>query len=211
MAVPALKLSGAEALLAAYPEPAGEAPWARAARAAAARRLAERGAPVRRDENWRFTDPAILTAQPAAPAAVLAAEEAPVFDALDAFRLVFVDGVYAPELSDAASAPGIEIEPLGHALATDIHWARELFGVLEARGQTPVDRPLASLNTARATEGVAIRVTARAPKPVRLVYLRRSPDADVMLRHLVRLDAGADLTLLESGPAAARINALQER
>jgi Fe-S cluster assembly protein SufD len=31
-----------------------------------------------------------------------------------------------------------------------------------------------------------------------------------MVRHLVRLDAGADFTLLESGPAAARLNAVAE-
>ena len=209
-AVAALKLDGAERLLAVQPEPAGEASWARAARAAAARRLADRGAPVRRDEYWRFTDPSSLTVQPAAPAALLPTEDAPIFDGIDAFKVVFVDGVYAPELSDAASASGIEIEPLSQALATDIHWARELFGVLEARGQSPVDRPLASLNTARATEGVAVRVTARAPKPLRLVYLRRSTEADVMMRHLIRLDVGADLTLLESGPGAARLNTVVE-
>ena len=36
MAVPALKLDGAQALLAAWPEPRGEAAWASAARARAA-------------------------------------------------------------------------------------------------------------------------------------------------------------------------------
>ena len=30
------------------------------------------------------------------------------------------------------------------------------------------------------------------------------------MHHLIRLDAGADLTLLESGPAAARLNAVTE-
>ena len=209
MAAPALKLDGAAALLAACPEPRGEASWARAARAAAARRLADRGAPVRRDEYWRFTDPTSLTVQPAAPAAAFAAEDAPIFEGSTPSGSSSSTGSTPPTLRRRL-APGIEIEPLSHALATDIDWARELFGVLEARGQDPVDRPLASYNTARATEGVAIRVTARAPKPVRLVYRHRSAEADVMLRHLVRLDAGADLTLLESGPAAARLNAVIE-
>ncbi len=172
MAVPALKLDGAGALLAAWPEPAGEAGWARAARARAARRLAERGAPVRRDEYWKFTDPSGLIALPAAPAALLATEETPVFDSVDALRLVFVDGVFAPELSDAGAQDGMELQPLGEALRSDIHWAREVFGVLEARGQDPVDRPLASLNTARAVEGMVIRVTGKPRKPVSLVYLR---------------------------------------
>ncbi len=210
MAVPALKLDAAGALLGAWPEPAGEAAWARAARARAARRLAERGAPVRRDEYWKFTDPAALTVLPALPAALLATDEAPVFEAIDALRLVFVDGVFAPELSDSGAVEGIELQPLGEALRQDIHWAREVFGVLEGRGQEPVDRPMASLNTARAVDGLVIRVTGRPEKPVNLVYQRSADDADVLVRHVIRLDEGADLTLLESGPAAARFNAVVE-
>ncbi len=207
---PALKLEAAQALLAAWPEPMGEAGWARTARARAAARLAERGAPGRRDEYWRFTDPTGLTALPAPPAAVFDAQETPAFDGVGRVRLVFVDGVFDPALSDAPEAAGLEILPLSKALASDIHWTRELFGVLEARGQDPVDRPLAALNTARAREGVAIRATGRASRPVHLVYLHRSETSDALIRHLVRLDAGADLTVLESGPAAARANIAME-
>lgn len=210
MAVPALKLTGAGALLAAWPVPAGEAGWAQAARRRAADRLAERGAPVRRDEYWKFTDPAGLTAEPALAAAVGRFDEAPMFDGIDRLRLVFVDGVHRPDLSDALAMEHVEIVPLAQALATDIHWARELFGVLEDRGQSPVDRPLASLNTARAREGVAIRVTGAAPRPVEIVYRREAAEAEALVRHLVRLDAGADFTLLETGPAAARLNSVTE-
>jgi Fe-S cluster assembly protein SufD len=210
MAVAALKLDGAGALLAAWPAPAGEAGWAAAARGRAGRWLAERGAPIRRDEYWKFTDPTGLTVLPAAGAPLLGAEDAPVFDGVDCVRLVFVDGVFAPERSDAAEIAGVEITPLAEVLRTDIHWAREVFGQLEARGQAPVDRTLAALNTARATEGVAIRVTGQAERPVHLVYLRESETAEAMIRTVIRLDAGTDFTLLESGSAAARLNAVTE-
>jgi Fe-S cluster assembly protein SufD len=210
MAVPALKIDGASGLLAAWPEPRDEAGWVRSARHRAAARLLERGAPMRRDEYWRFTDPRRLTAMPAAPAALLQAGGGEVFAAVEAVRLVFVDGVLAPERSDPAALDGVEIQPLGEVFRTDIHWARDLFGVLEARGQDPVDRPLASLNTARAVEGVAIRVTGTAPRPVNLVYERRDDSADVLVRHLVRLEAGADFTLLENGAGAARMNTVVE-
>jgi Fe-S cluster assembly protein SufD len=209
-AVPALKLDGAAALVAGWPVPAGEAGWASVARARAGRWLAERGAPVRRDEYWKFTDPTGLTVLPAVGAAVLAAEEKPMFDGVDRVRLVFVDGVFAPERSDAPEIAGVEIRPLAEVLRTDIHWARDVYGQLEARGQVPVDRTLAALNTARATEGVAIRVTGRAARPVHLVYLREAETADAMIHNVIRLDAGADFTLLESGPAAARLNAVTE-
>ena len=39
----------------------------------------------------------------------------------------------------------VEIQPLSEALAADIHWARDLYGALEAKGQDPVARPLAAL------------------------------------------------------------------
>ena len=210
MAVPALKLDGAQALLAAWPEPRGEAAWATAARTRAARRLAERGAPERRDEYFRYTDPASLTVQPAIPAAVRPPQEEPIYAAIGRVRLVFLDGVFAPDKSDAAIVEGVEITPLAEVLRTDIHWARDLFGRLEADGQTPVDRPLAALSTARATEGFAIRVTGRAAKAISFVYERSGEAADVLVRHLVRLDAGADLTLLENGPGAARLNTVME-
>ena len=208
MAVAVRKTDASGALLAAWPEPADEAPWAGAARALAARRFIEMGAPIRRDEYWRFTDPAGLTTAAAAPAKVLPGDEA-FADARGA-RLVFVDGVFAPDRSDALDAAGVEIQTLGAALCTDIHWARDLLGVLEARGQHPVDRPLAALNTARAIEGLVIRVSGTAPAPIRLIYLRERPEADAMVRHLIRLEAGADLTLIESGAGAARLNSVLE-
>ena len=208
MAVAVRKRDGSATLLGAWAEPAGEAAWASAARSGAARRLLEMGAPIRRDEYWRFTDPTGLTGELAAPAAVLPADEA--FAEARGTRLVFVDGVFSPDRSDPLEAAGIEIQTLGAALRTDIHWARELFGVLEARGQVPVDRPLAALNTARATEGLVIRVAGAAPAPLRLVYLRERPEADAMVRHLIRLEQGADLTLIETGPGAARLNSALE-
>lgn len=208
------KLAAGSVLLDAYPQPAAEASWATATRRAAARRLRETGAPIRRDEYWRFTDPQALTAQPAPPAAVLAPEEtqgaaAPEAGA-DRLRIVFVDGVLSRAASDELTLAGVEIQPLAEALGADIHWARELFGVLEARGQAPVDRPFAALNTARAAQGLAIRVTGRAARPIELVYLRQAEASDALVRHLVRLEADADLTILENGPAAARANLVME-
>lgn len=210
MAVPAFKIDAGEALIAVWPEPAGAAPWASAARAEAARRLAAMGAPVRRDEYWHFTDPASLTAHPAAPAAVLEPEALPVFESVERLRLIFVDGIFAPDLSDDLTGEGLEIQPLATALSADIHWARDLFGVLEARGQDPVDRPLAALNTARAAQGMVIRVTGRVARPVSLVYRRQSEAAEAMIHHVIRLEAGADLTLLETGAGAARFNSVLE-
>ncbi len=208
-ALPQAKADGAEALLAARPAPAKGAAWAEAAREAARGRLRAAGAPARRDEYWRFTDPAPLLAE-GPRAAALPLEEVQVFDEVDALRLVFVDGVFRPDLSDEPRLDGVEIQPLSAALSADIHWARSLYGALEAAGQNPVPRPLAALNTAQADTGFAIRVTGRPARPIHLRYLHESEGSEAMIRHIVRLEAGAEATLLENGPAAARFNKAME-
>lgn len=206
MAVLQAKLDAAEARLATLD--VAHAGWSAAARKDAATRLRAMGLPVKRDEYWRYTDPASLTvATPVAAALFDAGDEAPLFNGIDRVRLVFVDGVFDPTQSDDPTTAGVE---LLSASTADIHWAQGLYGVLEARGQTPVARPLAALNTAAATEGVLIRVTGKADKPINLIYLHKSEHSDAILHHVVKLEEGAELTLLENGPGAARFNKVLE-
>ena len=209
MALPKAKADATEARLAGVSLPGGSA-WATAAREAALGRVRTMGLPSRRDEYWKFTRPDSLTAPDAPEAAVFEADEAPVFGALECLRVVFVDGVFDAEASDDLSGEGLEIERLAEASRADIHWARDVFGVLEARGHDPVERPLAALNTAMATDGVAIRVTGQVSKPVALTYLHRDRTSDATLHHVIKIEAGADLTVLENGPAAARFNKCME-
>ncbi|MEM7437984.1 MAG: SufD family Fe-S cluster assembly protein [Pseudomonadota bacterium] len=191
-------------------QPTGGAKWAQDARAAAAARLRKMGAPHRRDEYWKYTNPTPLTAETAAAAVFDDAEEAPPFVDVERLKVVFVDGVYAPDLSSDLSRAGFAIEPLSSAMEKDIHWASGLFGVLEAKGQDPVDRPLAALNTARAAEGFAIHVTGKASLPVSFVYLHEDPNSNAMIHHVIKMDEGAELTVLENGPVAARSNVVME-
>jgi Fe-S cluster assembly protein SufD len=185
--------------------------WLGAARAEALARLSSMGLPTKRDEYWHYTDPTDLTATPAPRAATFdMGDEPPLFDGIDRLTLVFVDGVFDAAASDDPHLAGVEIERLGEVGRTDIHWARDLYGVLEARGQTPVARPLAALGTAFATEGVLIRATGRPAKPVSLVYHHKSEASDAILHHCIRIESGAELTILESGPAAARFTKVME-
>ncbi|EAR51652.1 FeS assembly protein SufD [Oceanicola granulosus HTCC2516] len=180
--------------------------WLREAREAALGRVQAMGLPHRRDEYWRFTDPTSLSAAEPAPAALFDPQEAPLFDSVDRLRLVFVDGVFDAEASDDLALEGIEIERLAEAGAKDIHWARDVYGRLEAQGHEKTDRPLAALNSATATDGVVIRVTGTPAKPVHLVYERASERADAVLHHVVKVEQGASVTLLETGPGAARLS-----
>lgn len=203
MALPQAKQDALAARIAGLTLPQGG--WLGAARAEALARLTAMGLPGKRDEYWRYTDPSALVA-PAAPRAALfdPGDERPVFDGIDRVKLVFTDGVFDAAASDDPALAGVEIERLAMAGSAHIHWAQGLYGVLEARGQVPVARPLAALNSAFATDGVLIRVTGRAAKPVSLIYRHESETSDAILHHCVKVETGAEITLLESGPAAAR-------
>ncbi len=209
MALAQLKIDTTEARLAEVDLPQGAA-WGNAARADALARVRQMGLPTKRDEYWKYTDPTSLTAVDAPEAALFASDEAPLFDTVDRVKIVFVDGVFDADASDDLEATGLEIERLSAAMATDIHWAKDIYGVLEARGQKPVARPLAALNTALATDGVVIRVTGKATKPVNFIYLHSDTTSDAILHNVVKVEAGAEMTLLETGPAAARFSKLLE-
>lgn len=180
------------------------------ARKDALSRVAEMGLPHKRDEYWKYTDPISLTQADPISAAVFHSEDSPLFAGVDSVKIVFVDGVFDAAESDDLVCAGVEIDRLVDVAAADIHWATDLYGTLETRGQVPVARPLAALNTAFATDGVVIRATGKTAKPISLVYLHGDDASDVMLHCVVRVEAGADVTLLETGPAAARFNSVLE-
>ncbi len=206
MADAAIQQTTTDARLASLTMPTGG--WTEAARRNALSRLKAAGLPQRRDEYWKYTRPDTLTQADVVPAALFE-EETPIFSAIESLKVVFVDGVFDADASDDLSLEGVRIERLAEQTA-DIHWARDLYGVLEARGQDPVLRPLAALNTAFATDGLLIHVTGKVSKPINLEYQHKSETSDAILHHVVRVDAGAEVTILENGPAAARFNKVME-
>ncbi|MBB95647.1 MAG: Fe-S cluster assembly protein SufD [Rhodobacteraceae bacterium] len=208
MALPKPKADVTDALLATLDLP--DTGWSAPARKAALARVHEMGLPTARDEYWKFTRPESLTQAQAPEAAVLEATETPIFDDVDRLRIVFVDGVFDAEASDDLALEGVSIERLAETAEMDIHWAKDVYGVLEARGQDPVQRPLAALNTAFATDGLLIHVTGTPSKPLHLTYSHADSGSDAILHHVVKVDAGAEVTILENGPAAARFNKSME-
>ncbi|SLN34799.1 FeS cluster assembly protein SufD [Roseovarius albus] len=184
--------------------------WSRNARDAALARVREMGLPDRRDEYWKYTRPDTLTQTDAPEAAFFDGDESEHYADVDRLKIVFVDGVFDVEASDNLALEGVKIDRLCAADQSDIHWAKEIYGVLEERGQTPVERPLAALNTALACDGILIHATGEVSKPINLIYYHKSTSSDAILHHVIKLDKGADLTVLENGPAAARFNKVME-
>ncbi len=206
MALPQQKQEATDARLAALTLPV-DSGWTRAARADALSRLTAMGLPAPRDEYWRFTRPKDLNAvEPPRAAPMDESDEAPLYEDIETLTVVFRDGVFDPQASDDLSLEGVEIARLAEVQGADIHWARDLYGQLEARGQTPVARPFAALNTAFATDGLLIHATGKAAKPISIVYLHERDDSDPVLHHVVKVDAGAEVTVLETGAVGARFN-----
>ena len=202
------KQDATEARIASLPMPSGG--WSEPARKNALSRLRAMGVPNRRDEYWKYTRPETLVQPETPPAALFDNDEPPMFATFDSLKIVFVDGVFDPIASDDLSLDGVSIERLADTAETDIHWAADIYGVLEARGQDPVARPFAALNTAVATDGVLIRVTDTPSKPINLIYFHKSERSDAVLHHVLRVESGAAVTILENGPAAARFNKCME-
>lgn len=208
MALPELKQSATDARLAAMELPQGGC--LKAARQAALSRVQTMGLPTRRDEYWKYTRPDTLVSSDANTAAVFDNEEAPLFDAQDRLKIVFVDGKFDAEASDDLALEGVQIDRIEDICCKDIHWAKDVYGVLEARGQSPVERPLAALNTAFAADGVAIHITGTPSKPINLIYIHAEEASDAILHHVIRVEPGAEATILENGPAASRFNNCME-
>ncbi|MBI3702387.1 MAG: Fe-S cluster assembly protein SufD [Rhizobiales bacterium] len=180
------------------------------------RRFETRGLPHRRVEEWKYTDLRALlrTAYPLAPAPDAAAHArvrnaGGILSGVDRRRLVFVDGVFAPELSDLTEEEGLTIGSLAEALtkADPLAMARV--------GKTFVTEDVAvALNTALMGDGAVIRVAAGVAlrRPIHLIFAASNdrPSASYV-RSLIVIEKGAHATIVESYEgASSQINSALE-
>ncbi|PZO64756.1 MAG: Fe-S cluster assembly protein SufD [Paracoccus denitrificans] len=178
-----------------------------AARADALSRLQAMGLPKPRDEYWRYTDPAPFNApRPKAVAIDPNVGDTLIYDGLAQTKLVFVDGKFDAAASDAFPTDGVELARLDDAP----DWAVAQYGTMEARGQSPVARPFATLNTLAAREGIVLRVTGKLSQPIHIIHRRTNDSADVNIHHLIRMEPGSEATVIESGLVGARSNIVVE-
>ena len=162
------------------------------------------GLPHRRIEDWKYTDLRVLmrevlplAAEPDG-AALKRAEAALKAAAISgARRLVLVDGVFAPKLSDVGAEKGLVIRPLREAIGD---------GALQAQlFSLDASNPMVALNSAMLTDGVVIEVADGAvlSQPLHIVHIASGATASSMFtRSLLRLGKNAAVTLVESYAAA---------
>ncbi|MCC7487595.1 MAG: Fe-S cluster assembly protein SufD [Burkholderiales bacterium] len=178
----------------------GRHPWLDERRAHALERANALKLPTLRDEEWRFTDIEPLTQlrlrQAGDPPRLHAADLAPFLAPEAAARLVFVDGIPAPEFSRTSGLPdGVVLGPLAAALAgsgdgIEPHLARH----------AGFERELfVAVNTSHLRDGALIRIArGRAcPAPIELLFISTQGGTATYPRCLLLAEAGADCTVIE--------------
>ncbi len=176
--------------------------WLTALRAAALERVGALKLPTRRDEDWRFTDLSALAAQSFHPVraqtTLSSADIARFFIDEAATRLVFVDGVHAPELS-SAGAGGDAGEVVVTTLAAPTASQGTLVEAHLGR-HAGFDADLfTALNTAFLHDAAVI-VVARgvaATGPVHVLFIASEAGVASHPRILLVAEADAALTLIE--------------
>ncbi|MDE2364444.1 MAG: Fe-S cluster assembly protein SufD [Hyphomicrobiales bacterium] len=197
-----------EALVATFDSASSNLRGASDLRAAAMARFVKSGLPDRRVESWHYTDlrSILRRAAPVRPGDFMPVERARAGLAsaeaqTHAARIVMLDGIYRPDLSDLALLPaGVTVASLADALAEG---DAEALGALTGEGQG-ADDPVVSLNTALMQDGVIVRVAAgvEAARPIAIANIMSggAPHA-AFVRSLVMVGDGAKLRLTETTAA----------
>ena len=180
-----------------------EPAWLKRLRERAFERFEASGFPTTDEEDWKYTNVAPLArkAFAVAPAAELesAAVETHVSAESRRSRLVFVNGIFRPELSSLEALPeGVIAVDLGTALAEHAEVLWEHLGRLSGE----VTDAFSALNTAFAGGGAFLRVPAdvEVAAPVQLLFLTAPGEAEAVTfpRVLVVAERHSRLDLIES-------------
>src|SRR5665647_624179 len=160
------------------------------------RRFDASGLPHRRVEQWKYTDLRALmrdsyplAAPPDAAARLQAKNAGKELGGLDCRRLVFVDGTFAPELSDLVPETGLAIGSMADALAKGDPLVAAHVGKTFATDDMAV-----ALNTALMGDGALIRISAgiEPKRPIHLVFAAgHDMPSSAFIRSLIVLEQGA--------------------
>ncbi len=179
-------------------------PWLAARRSAAMEQFAGSGFPTRKDEDWKYSVVSPLALRQFRPVSAVPVDAASLIPfRLDAWQLVFVDGRFAPALSQLDGLPdGVRLTSFADRL-------RDTPDRLEAwlGRQVGADRHgFAALNLAFAEDGAVIEIRRgiELKKPIQLLSVQTvGQDGIQHLRHLIRVEENARVSVIESFAALA--------
>jgi Fe-S cluster assembly protein SufD len=186
--------------------PSGEPEWLTAQRRRGLARFAEQGFPNRRSEAWRYINLRVLEEKPMLPAGLLRVIAGPATrDQLAelrfseaAYRLVLVDGRFAPELSAIEEFPaGVWLGGMAAAIAERPELVRH---AIEAP-LFDTERPFAALNTAFFGDGFVLDLApgAALDRPIEIVHLASGETGSSLhTRSLVMAGTGSRASIFET-------------
>ncbi|MFT6055258.1 MAG: Fe-S cluster assembly protein SufD [Roseivirga sp.] len=166
--------------------------------------LVANGFPSVKSEEYKFTnftraieknfDLKLNTSPPELTAEHLAKVEV---EGLDAYRLVFVNGVYNESLSDEIAEDGIKTTPLVDAFKGNTAAIADHFG----KTANFEEDAFVALNTAFSQHGIAIEIASKAviSKPIVLYYMADATNTEVSFhaRNLINVGQFAEATVIE--------------
>ncbi len=183
--------------------PGAHVPWLRKLRDNAMDVFMEKGFPVTRMEDWKYTDVrAVAKRHFTVPARQKKIDDSLLrrwwLDDEPVHRLVFVDGRYAPELNPFNTLlKGVTVTSLARALE---HHPELLESSLGSR--VDLEQPgFNAFNTAFMHDGACIHLGRDVvlEQPVHLLFVSTGmPDVMSVVRNVVIADAGSKATIIES-------------
>lgn len=174
---------------------ASGAAWLKSFRAQSFARFRATGIPSRKDERWRFSPLSLLREMSPTTNAAATPVSIPGFAKLllteNAARLVFVDGVFAPGLSNTAAVNGLTLTPLSLCDKAPEN--------LDLRGRDA--DAFWDLNGAFTRDGAFICVSGDVTVPIEIVFLTaaNAPGTQNLVcpRNLITLEDNARATITE--------------
>ncbi|MDN0073461.1 Fe-S cluster assembly protein SufD [Crenobacter sp. SG2303] len=185
--------------------PGRRLPWLRRARESALAYFADTGFPTLRQEEWKYTNVAMIEKSRFALAAPdrdgVTAEQIDGWSLPGMLRLVFVNGHYRPSLSSVGDLPGgVTLTGLAEQLERAPERVEALMGTVPAAYASG----FAALNAAFMTDGAYVEFADGAvlDAPVELLFISTGPDLAMHTRNLVVAGAGSRISLIEHHVAA---------
>lgn len=187
---------------------ADEPAWLRRAREVAFERFDRLGFPTAREEDWKYTN----TAPIARAAFVPSIASTPAlngelgkftFEESRASQLVFVNGVFQPEISDTSDLPGVVVANLAEAVAKP-----EYEPALLSHFNREPDNGFTALNTAFFSSGAFVMIPRgiELKAPIHLLFVSHATNGDrpaSFPRVYIVAEENSSATVVESHVGAA--------
>ncbi len=175
--------------------PGNDLPWLQEFRAEGLKAFEAHGFPNLRDEEWRYTNLALLNKTVFAPVD----DSSVASDWLDRYRLdnawsvVLLNGRFAPDLSNLTGLPAeVSIKSLREEPAA----AQQYLG----RAVTNAEHSLVAFNSAWFGDGVIVEIAAnhQMTQPLQILHVVTAHDALAASRNLIVLNDGAEAEVVET-------------